>query len=571
MGQEDQVTTEMTLREVITWGETHAVEKRSNDSTITSSSSPPSMAVCVAQEPIVTADDESSTSPTTPAMGRQESNNNNSDGQCNNKCIHILADGTVKQFTPKVPSNDDITAMSHLSRMLRLPSHLLLGDPAKPREDDNSTHHPNNFVIHNVNLWYAPQSCCTNVHYDERDNLLLVTEGLKVVELCPPGCIRGSGIYSDHANHPALLRRRRVVRGYDVDDNDDGDNDGIPKVKHYDTAGEMTSAENKLHSEIEMTRHLKRTRTHIVSVSAGEGLYIPAGWWHRVESSSSTVAVNVWFDYNNENASSSSRTTMNVPSHMVPFRLRHSARKYYEMHAEYAMNAALERCRRDAIAMMGGRNGRRCDDVQVEESKCSIFLKKEWILLEGMTFVDFASMDEIRVFSDVFTRCWSYFMDEVDASAVVEDGLIREIIRRFKAEIEYFLLFFDLADALQVRALVRMWTRFPPLIELSTTDSTNISSIVQSKSKLFTTLILGFSPETCFIITNAWERHALLSAGSSCVENESEVESSYKHFFELVGNENEKQVRSYLMNSVEDFRCKTCQSYLMEGILLGKF
>ena len=82
----------------------------------------------------------------------------------------------------------------------------------------------------------------------------------------------------------------------------------------------------KIRSEIQVTRDLKRQRTHIVSVSAGEGLYIPAGWWHRIESNSSSpnnqnggcIALTVWFDYNH-------KSQADAVKHMVPFQLRHTA------------------------------------------------------------------------------------------------------------------------------------------------------------------------------------------------------------------------------------------------------
>ena len=33
-----------------------------------------------------------------------------------------------------------------------------------------------------------------------------------------------------------------------------------------------------------------------ITVSAGESLYLPAGWWHYVTQSEVTIAVNYWYD-----------------------------------------------------------------------------------------------------------------------------------------------------------------------------------------------------------------------------------------------------------------------------------
>lgn len=513
MGQEDQVTTEMALRDVITWGGgTRTSDECKDNASVMPSAL--SMAVCVAQEPIVTADEPA-------GAGQRESSIDNPSGECE-KVIQILASGKLKQTTPKNPLKED-TSMAHLSYMLRLPSHLLLGESEKA-SGGGGDHRNVSIVIHNVNLWYAPQTCRTNAHYDERDNLLLVTEGLKMVELCPPGCIRGSEIYSDHANHPALLRR---------------DERRDEKLRVENDAIETPTASEIL-LEVQTTRDLKRGRTHVVSVGAGEGLYIPAGWWHRVESLSSTVAVNVWFDYE-----CASRT--NVPKHAVPFQRRRSARKHYEKHADSAFDAALERRRQHFITGI-----RHASD----EPKCSTFLKQQWTSLKEMKFSSFISTEQIRPLSDLFTKCWWNLTEEVNSKSVAEDGLIREIVRCIRIEIEYFFLFIDLANPLHVQELVRLWTCFPPLESPST----------GAENKLFASLILGLSPETCFIVTQAWERHALSTASG---EKESEVESSYKKFFELAGKENEKQVRWYLMDNVEEFRRRTCKSYLMEGILQG--
>lgn len=219
-----------------------------------------------------------------------------------------------------------------------MPSFLLLGDP-----DEISKCGRGGIVIRSINLWHAPQTCRTNVHYDDNDNLLIVAEGVKTVELSPPGCIRGSPIYSDHANHPALLRR-----GIQNDDEDNSTNDHV-------------------RSELEMTLELKRSRTHVICVGAGEAVYIPCRWWHRVESMSSPnerankgcTAVNVWFDYE--------RWT-DFPVHMTSFCLRDSSRKRYDMYAECATIIALELKRQRAM--------RRIDRRVPAELVCSNSLRR---------------------------------------------------------------------------------------------------------------------------------------------------------------------------------------------------
>lgn len=461
MGQEDQITTEMTLREAIHWSSTTS-----------------NMAVCVAQVPIATTDEESN----------------------DKKSIDINLDGTLQSTTTRDVTNDP--QMSQLSSMLRLPSYLLLGDPRETTKGGSG-----GIVIRSTNLWHAPQTCCTNSHCDDHDGLLIVIEGTKAVELSPPGCIRGSSIYSEHANHPALLRR-------DVRNDDDND-----------------STDARIRSEINRTLDLKRLRTHIISVCAGEALYIPYGWWHRVESTSSSsddrtdkgcTAVNVWFDYD--------RRTAGPPKHMAPFHLRDFARKRYEMHAENAATFALEGKRRIAMRQVDGR-------VPVG-LMCSRILRqgweRVWALLRG---VDHAAENDMRVIGGTYSDCWTQFTKEVDANEVADIGLICAIVTQFRIQMEYFLLLINLGDDLHVGALVNMWTVFSPHSP--------------SGHSQFSELILGMSQESCFVVTQAWERH----------KAKSEVESSFKRFFELAGDENEKKVRTHLMVGVEEFRRKSCESY----------
>ena len=40
-----------------------------------------------------------------------------------------------------------------------------------------------------------------------------------------------------------------------------------------------------------------------ITVSAGESLYLPAGWWHHVRQTGLTVAVNYWYDIEGRGAS----------------------------------------------------------------------------------------------------------------------------------------------------------------------------------------------------------------------------------------------------------------------------
>ena len=606
MGQEDQITTEMTLREAITWNRfsDDAGDADSSDRDVVSRPLHRSkMAVCVAQEPILTISSHEENEQQQQQDQQHEGskthdpiNNNmhycnlNQKIKCNKKSrINVHLDGRVYQsyycgihdeevsLTPnlcngesELPSSTTIldpnTAsslpMAPLASMLCLPSYLLLGNPNELNNDCHDCHrnHCNGIVIHNINLWHAPQHCRTNVHYDERDNLLLVTEGVKTVELCPPGCIRGSGVYSEHANHPALLRRRMT-------------NNSNDEKQSYIT------------EEVKKTRELKQCRTFIVSVSAGEGLYIPRGWWHRVESTCSSsirqrdhgcTAVNIWFEYRHV-----SRHEGYIPKHMLPFHLRQSARSYFDLHADYATRVILEQKRKTFL----------CKEKRIFESKLFESISTEWYALRDIAFHhEPLGTESVLRFGQLFVSRWkdTHVNDIAKEDSTIfsqksQTEIAIYIVCYFRMLLEAFLLRVDLTDATQVKELVFLWLLFPLTSNnetgLCARQGDSLSHPMQKKVLCFASLILGLAPESCFIITQAWERHASSTASKNDENNPtsivnmegslSEVESTYKHFFELVGSENDENVRAFLLDSVEKFKREICQSFLFNGLFLG--
>jgi hypothetical protein len=498
MGQEDQVTTEMTLRE--------AIERRHDASS--------SMVVCVAQLPIASADDDDDFS--------------NTDNEDAHRPIRLRLDGNIEQVPSEGLAKGDIALMSHLSSNLRLPSYLLLGDINSNDEEDGSVSNDveiynmnnknSNIVIHSVNLWHAPQACCTNVHYDDHDNLLIVTEGTKTVELCPPGCIRGSGIYSEHANHPALLRNIAEV-------------------------GSLSFQEEcKIHLEIEAIRGFKRKYSHIVSVSAGEALYIPPGWWHRVVSSPSSsgvgcTAINVWFHYRHP-----SRINHIVPRHMMPFQVRCIARRYYEMNEDYSASVLLELKRRDALVKHMTSRDNVLDEWESITEDFNIDMMRV-VPVSSASTIDYAPCCK------TFAESWLQLLIDCD------DANEYEIVNRFRRQLEYYILHLDLYNAIHARALVWMWTFLPLPTE-------PILRGVKS-GELFTKVMLQLSPVSCYMVTRAWELFAK--------HDNNQAEASYKQFFELTGGgEFSNKVRRHLAMGVDEFRGEIFQMGVLDRVLMGR-
>jgi hypothetical protein len=475
MGQEDQITSEMTLKEVLSWNRTNNLGDVMGDSA--DETKVPSMAVCVAQEAICTVSYPSDTT----------------DSHQSNAQIRVQLDGRVSQ--DHTTSLESAPALSQLAAMLRLPSYLLLS----PNESKT-------LAIHDINFWHAPQNCCTNAHYDDRDNILLVTEGVKTVELCPPGCIEASPIYCEHANHPSLLRR---------------------------TQNGETNYQSK-----QNILELKRQRTHIVSISAGEGLYIPSGWWHRVESDRVCTAVNVWFDY----------IRANVPNHMTKFRWRQMKRKYYESHETELAASFLQQLRCE----------QKMSDTTIDAIGCTKAYPtidiNDWKQLREMAFE--TELVNVEAFGELFIKCWekytSHATEKLEAQSAINNLEDLEIqIDMFAKFMNAFFLRISLDQPQQLQGLVHLWIKIP------------LPQRQQLRAVSFTHLIKHLHPSSCYIITQAWERHASSSYknDSTNTDTQAEVEKSYKHFFNLFNDDNtEKSIRLHLLDGVEIFRRALCSS-----------
>lgn len=114
--------------------------------------------------------------------------------------------------------------------------------------------------LQSVNLWANIQSSISGLHYDANHNLLLVVQGHKTLYLFPPSATPSLQPYSAYAESP--------------------------NHSHLSPTAVKTLIANKAS---EIPSPIK------VEVTAGHALFIPEGWWHMVESTECTVALNYWF------------------------------------------------------------------------------------------------------------------------------------------------------------------------------------------------------------------------------------------------------------------------------------
>ena len=105
--------------------------------------------------------------------------------------------------------------------------------------------------IQQVNLWMNMDTSVSALHYDSFHNILYVDQGSKRVTLVSP-------------EHSQFLS---------------------PGASYSSSAGNHSTCASNSLIDFSLT----------CTLQAGDSLFIPEGWWHRVESQEYTVALNYWF------------------------------------------------------------------------------------------------------------------------------------------------------------------------------------------------------------------------------------------------------------------------------------
>ncbi|KAH7388264.1 hypothetical protein KP509_16G066700 [Ceratopteris richardii] len=133
--------------------------------------------------------------------------------------------------------------------------------------------------VANINFWMTARESKSSTHYDPYHNILCVVVGQKKVRLWPPNMtpyLYPYPIYGEASNHSSV----DFMRPYEMKH---------PLFKHA-----LDSCQ-------------------VVTLCAGDALFIPEGWYHQVDSHSFTMAVNIWWP---------SVVALNLDSHMSGYYLR---------------------------------------------------------------------------------------------------------------------------------------------------------------------------------------------------------------------------------------------------------
>lgn len=148
-----------------------------------------------------------------------------------------------------------------------------------------------------LNLWIGDERSVSSLHKDHFENMYAVITGEKIFTLFPPTDIA-------FLNEQVFPTKRYY---YTKNNNSNNDNNTITtRIKKEDI---ISTCDNCPSTELPWIRvdpenpnaiHLQPSLKYAtpirVKVKAGEVLYIPSMWYHRVTQSCPTIAVNYWYE-----------------------------------------------------------------------------------------------------------------------------------------------------------------------------------------------------------------------------------------------------------------------------------
>ncbi|KAL2934504.1 Lysine-specific demethylase JMJ30 [Bienertia sinuspersici] len=142
--------------------------------------------------------------------------------------------------------------------------------------------------LSSINLWMNNAESRSSTHYDPHHNLLCVVVGCKRVALWPPSAgplLYPMPIYGEASNHSSVA---------------------------------LDSPDFSMHPRFERAHEYSQK----VVLQAGDGLFIPEGWFHQVDSHQLTIGVNFWWE---------SSMISSMMEHMDVYYLRRILRRWYTL------------------------------------------------------------------------------------------------------------------------------------------------------------------------------------------------------------------------------------------------
>jgi jumonji domain-containing protein 7 len=161
-----------------------------------------------------------------------------------------------------------------------------------------------------VNLWIGDHRSVSSIHKDHYENMYAVVSGEKTFTLLPPTDVAHIGRYvkeyptlryavKQHSSRGGQEDSHRHSSGASVSGSSSGPEDKDLELRADGCPSERLEWLPLDPEDPEVSSRypaFRRTSPLRVTVRAGEVLYIPAMWYHRVSQTCLTIAVNYWYD-----------------------------------------------------------------------------------------------------------------------------------------------------------------------------------------------------------------------------------------------------------------------------------
>ena len=158
-----------------------------------------------------------------------------------------------------------------------------------------------------MNLWIGDERSVSSIHKDHFENMYAVVSGQKTFTLLPPTDVAFLAPYSheyETLRYAAVNRRNSCGSGGAEKGNIGGEWDGCIETMELELQTENCPSKSLEWLALdpddpqvcEKYPLLAQTSPLRCTVRAGQVLYIPAMWYHRVSQNCLTVSVNYWYD-----------------------------------------------------------------------------------------------------------------------------------------------------------------------------------------------------------------------------------------------------------------------------------
>ncbi|SMQ49522.1 unnamed protein product [Zymoseptoria tritici ST99CH_3D7] len=199
---------------------------------------------------------------------------------------HARDSGHVPKEVAYLAQHDLFAHIPSLARDIMSPSLLTVSPPpsigAALQTPGLATSLPHHGEAPRMNAWLGPAGTKTPLHTDPWHNLFCQVVGWKYIRLYPPE-----------------ERERLYPRGKDGMGVDGSNTSGIdvqllrPAIGKHEVRAEDFKQARKSH-EVEFP-HAEEARYVEAMLGPGDSLYVPLGWWHYVESATTSFSVSFWW------------------------------------------------------------------------------------------------------------------------------------------------------------------------------------------------------------------------------------------------------------------------------------